>query len=160
MFWVIREPNKGTSSFHRFVFLFLFRRFRGRRRRRCVEKLILSFKISHRACVIIDTEHHHHHHHRARQSPRASQLTAKQPQNDAQPFFFTPRLFPLFFLKKRWFLRAVVLLLLLLPTSSSSSSTPKRVTCQPPRNFAFFSRKIKEKGAQHTLFINGQQQQQ
>ena len=102
---MIREPNKGTSSFHRFVFVFLFRRFRGRRRRRCVEKLILSFKISHRACVIIDTEHHHHHHHhRARQSPRASQLTAKQPQSDAQPFFFTPRLFPLFFLKKRWFL--------------------------------------------------------
>ena len=156
MVWVIREPNKGTSSFHRFVFLFLFRRFRGRRRRWVYEKLILSFKISPRSCVIIDTEHHHHH--RARQSPRATQLTAKQPQNDAQPFFFTPRLFPLFFLKKRWFLS--FFFFFCFRHHHHHHHQHPSVLRVSHRVFCIFSRKIKEKGAQHTIFMNWQQQQQ
>jgi hypothetical protein len=61
----------------------------------------IDFIFQNLSSLIRDTKDKKHHHHRARQSPRASHLTAKQPQNDAQTFFFTPRRFPLFFLRKR-----------------------------------------------------------
>jgi len=94
----------------------------------------------------------HHHHHRARQSPRATQLTAKQPQNDAQPFFFTPRLFPLFFLKKRWFLS--FFFFFCFRHHHHHHHQHPSVLRVSHRVFCIFSRKIKEKGAQHTIFMN------
>jgi hypothetical protein len=79
------------------LFLFFFFVVRGRREEDELREI--DFIFQNLASLIRDTKDkkHHHHHHRARQS----HLTAKQPQNDAQTFFFTSRRFPLFFLRKR-----------------------------------------------------------
>jgi hypothetical protein len=83
------------------LFFFFFFVVRGRREEDELREI--DFIFQNLASLIRDTKDkkHHHHHHRARQSPRASHLTAKQPHDDAQTCFFTPRRFPLFFLRKR-----------------------------------------------------------
>ena len=132
----------------RFIVLFFFFFFVVRGRREEDELREIDFIFQNLASLIRDTKdkkHHHHHHHRARQSPRASHLTAKQPHDDAQTCFFTPRRFPLFFLRKRWFLRAVVLLLFCFRHHHHRVSNNEACYVSATAYFAFFSRKIKER---------------